>query len=132
MSMKNWEELILKDEVFQIVGAAMEVLNGLGHGLPEKPYEKALAVELGLRSISFRQQPRFEVLYKQTTIGEYLPDIVAFDAVVIEAKAIDAITDVERGQMLTYLRITGYSVGVILNFKRRALEWKRVVLESDR
>ncbi|WP_218961497.1 GxxExxY protein [Desulfobotulus mexicanus] len=51
----NTHELLLKDEVYQIVGCAMEVINTLGHGLLEKPYENALAVELGLREIPFRQ-----------------------------------------------------------------------------
>ena len=60
----NDEKLLLKDEVFQIVGSAIEVLNTLGHGLVEKPYENALAVEFDLRKIPFRQQPSFDVLYK--------------------------------------------------------------------
>ncbi len=60
----NDEKLLLKDEVFQIVGSAIEVLNTLGHGLVEKPYENALVVEFGLRKIPSRQQPSFDVLYK--------------------------------------------------------------------
>ena len=109
-------ELLLKDEVYQVVGGAMEVLNGLGHGLNEKPYENALVVEFGLRRIPFVQQPRFEVRYKGVNVGEYIPDLIAFNSVVVDAKVIEAITDHERGQMLNYLRITGHKVGVILNF----------------
>ena len=56
----NKHELLLKDEVYQIVGCAMEVMNTLGHGLLEKPYENALVVEFGLRSIPVRQQTRYE------------------------------------------------------------------------
>jgi GxxExxY protein len=125
------DKLLLKDEVFQIVGCAMEVLNGLGHGLHEKPYENALVVEFGLRGISHLQQPCYDVLYKTVKVAEYVPDLVAFNAVVVDAKVIEAITDHERGQMLNYLRITGLKVGVILNFKRAKLEWERLVLESD-
>jgi len=121
-----------KEEVYQIVGVAIEVLNGLGHGLHEKPYENALAVEFGLRTIPFTQQPRFDVLYKTIKVGEYVPDLVAFNAVVVDAKVIEAITDHERGQMLNYLRITGHKVGVILNFKRAKLEWERIVLDANR
>ncbi len=65
----NERELILKEEVFAVVGAAMEVLNVLGHGLIEKPYENALVVELGLRSIPVKQQPRYAVNYKGTVVG---------------------------------------------------------------
>src|SRR6058998_1671237 len=95
--------LLLKDEVYQIVGAAMEVLNELGHGLHEKPYENALVVEFGLRKIPFKQQPNFEVLYKGHKVGLFVPDLIAFEAVIVDAKVIDRITDVERGQMLNYL-----------------------------
>lgn len=69
--------------------------------------------------------------YKGVSVGEYVPDLVAFEAVVVDTKVVEAITDHERGQMLNYLRITGHPVGVILNFKRAKLEWERVVL-TDR
>jgi GxxExxY protein len=124
----NETKLLLKEEVFQIVGTAMEVLNQLAHGLHEKPYENALVVEFGLRNIPFRQQPHFDVLYKGIKVGEYVPDLIAFDAVVVDAKGIGRITDHERGQMLNYLRIAKMCVGVILNFKNTKLEWERVVL----
>jgi GxxExxY protein len=65
------EELLLKNEVYQIVGCAMEVLNELGHGLHEKPCENALVVEFGLRAIPYLQQPHYDVLYKKVKVGEY-------------------------------------------------------------
>ena len=80
--------LLLKNEVYQIVGCAMEVLNGLGHGLHEKPYENALVVEFQLHGIPFTQQPHYEVVYKQVKVGEYIPDLVAFEAVVVDPKTI--------------------------------------------
>jgi GxxExxY protein len=122
------EKLLLKDEVFRVVGCAIEVLNTLGHGLVEKPYENALVVEFLLRKIPFRQQPSFDVLYKGHKIGLFVPDLIAFDSVVVDTKIIDQITDHERGLMLNYLRITGLRVGVILNFKHSKLEWQRIAL----
>lgn len=68
------------------------------------------------------------MLYKGNKVGLFVPDLIAFDAVVIDTKVIDRITDHERGLMLNYLRITKLRVGVILNFKRRKLEWERIVL----
>jgi GxxExxY protein len=124
----NDDKLLLKEEVFQIVSSAIEVLNALGNGLVEKPYENALVVEFGLRKIPFRQQPSFDVLYKDQKIGLFVPDLIAFDSVVVDTKVIDRITNHERGLMLNYLRITNTRVGVILNFKRAKLEWERVVL----
>jgi GxxExxY protein len=118
------EKLLLKDEVFRVVGCAIEVLNTLGHGLVEKPYENALVVEFLLRKIPFRQQPLFDVLYKGHKIDLFVPDLIAFDSVVVDTKIIDH----ERGLMLNYLSITGLRVGVILNFKHSKLEWQRIAL----
>jgi len=128
MDTNRAEVLLLKTEVFQIVGCAIEILNTLGHGLLEKPYENALVVEFGLRKIPFRQQPSFDVLYKGQKVGVFVPDLIAFDSVVVDTKVIERITDHERGLMLNYLRITGLRVGVILNSKHRKLEWERIAL----
>jgi GxxExxY protein len=118
----NEEKLLFKDEVFQIIGCAIEVLNTLGHGIVEKPYENALVVEFGLRQIPFSQQPVFDVLYKGQKVGTFVSDLIVFNSIVVDTKVIDRITDHERGLMLNYLRITNLRVGVILNFKHRKLE----------
>ena len=122
--------LILKDEVYRVVGAALAVLKELGHGLHEKPYENALVVEFGLLGIPCEQQRRFPVIYKTIQVSEYVPDLIAFGSVIVDTKVIDGITDHERGKMLNYLRITGLKVGLILNFKRAKLEWERMVLSD--
>src|SRR5438105_15052165 len=101
----NDDKLLYKDEVFQIVRRAIEVLNTLGHGIVEKPYENALAAEFRLRGIPFRQQRSFDVLYKGQSVGLFIPDLIVFDALIVDAKVIDRITDHERGLMLNYLRI---------------------------
>ena len=106
----------------------MEVLNTLGHGLPEKPYENALVVELGLKGIAHTQQSRYRVIYKSVKVGEYIPDLIAFGRIVVDAKTIDRITDLGRGQVLNCLKITQHRVGLILDFKRPSLEWERLVL----
>jgi GxxExxY protein len=94
----------------------------------EKPYENALVVEFRLRQIPFRQQPAFDVLYKNQRVGTFVPDLIAFDSIIVDTKVIDRITDHERGLMLNYLQITKLRVGLILNFKHRKLEWERIVL----
>jgi GxxExxY protein len=123
----NEEKLLFKGEVFQIIGCAIEVLNTLGHGIVEKPYENARVLEFGLRQIPFEQQPAFDVLYKGQRVGVFVPDLIAFNSIVVDTKVIDRITDHERELMLNYLRITNLRVGVILNFKHRKLEWERIV-----
>ena len=123
-------DLLLKDEVYRIVGTAFSVLRELGHGLHEKPYENALVVEFGLLGVAFEQQRRFPVIYKTVHVAEYVPDLIAFGSVIVDTKVIDSITEHERGQMINYLRVTGLKVGVILNFKRAKLEWERIVLSD--
>src|SRR5438270_11317986 len=98
----NNEKLLAKEEVFQIVGCAIEALNTLGHGLLENPYENALAVEFGMRNIPFRQQPLFDVLYKGQKVGLFIPDLIAFDGGAVDTQVIYGITDHERGLMLNY------------------------------
>ena len=117
-----------EDLTRSILGAAMEVLNHLGHGLHEKPYENALVVELGLRKIPYDQQSSFDVLYKGIRVGEYIPDLIVDRSVVVDTKVIDRITEYELGQMINYLKVTGLKVGLTINFKRAKLEWRRVVV----
>ena len=122
------DKLILKAETEAILGAAFEVMNVLGPGLLEKPYERALCVEFELRGIPFTQQPPHEVLYKGRHVGLYVPDIIAFGQVVVDTKVIDNITKHEHALMINYLHLTRRPVGLIINFKRAKLEWKRLVL----
>ena len=120
-------QFLLKDETHQIIGSAMEVLNEIGHGFHEKIYENALVVEFGLRRIPVIQQPDFRVIYKSVIVGSYVPDLVCFDQVVVDAKTIEEITDHEIGKMLNYLKVTNLQVGLLINFKHPKLEFKRVV-----
>ena len=120
-------QYLLKEETHRIIGFAFEVLNELGHGLYEKIYENAIVIDFQLNRIPYRQQFKFEVLYKKQLVGFYVPDLIAFDQVVVDCKTIDRITDEERGKMINYLKITGFRVGLILNFKHPRLEFERIV-----
>jgi len=122
------EALLLKDEVYEITGCAMSVLNELGHGFAEKVYENALALEFEGKSISYIKQPHKEVFYKGHSVGVYVPDFVVMDKVIVELKTIEKIGNNEKAQVLNYLKATGLNVGVILNFKHSRLDWQRVVL----
>jgi GxxExxY protein len=121
-------KLLLKAETEKIIGFAFEVLNEIGHGLNEKIYENSLTVLFKQSGVAFDQQRRFSVLFRGVEVGEFIPDLIAFGSVIVDAKVIDRITDHERGQMLNYLRITKLRVGLILNFKNARLEFERIVL----
>ena len=121
-------DLIYKKEVYEIISCAMEVLNELGHGFHEKIYENALCVEFELRGIKYLQQKEFDINYKHKKIGEYVPDLIVYDKIVVDTKVIKEITDHETGKMLNYLKVTKQKVGLIINFKYSKLEWKRLIL----
>ena len=101
----NKHELLYKEEVYQVVGCAMEVLNTLGNGLLEKPYENALVVEFQQQGIPYAQQPRFPVIYKSVNVGEYIPDLIVFDKIIVDTKAIEKIGNIEKAQIINYLKI---------------------------
>jgi GxxExxY protein len=117
----NERELLLKAEVYAVVGCAIEVLKVRGHGLHERIYENCLSVEFRLRGIEHMQQERHRVEYKGEVVGEYVPDLVVQNGLIVDTKTIERVTDHERGQMLNYLRITGLQVGLVLNFSTRGL-----------
>ena len=85
-------------------------------------------MEFGLREIPCEQQRTYEIMYKSVKVGEYIPDLIVFGKIVVDAKVIEKITDHEIGQVLNYLKITGLKVGLIVNFKHAKLEWKRIAL----
>lgn len=125
-------ELLEKDLVFKIVGCAMRVHTEIGRGLREKTYERALCIEFRHAQLASAQQTSYPVFYRGEKVDEFIPDLVVENRVVVDTKCISTITDVERGQMLNYLRVTGLKVGLILNFSKASLEWERIVLDGIR
>jgi GxxExxY protein len=121
-------KLFSKAGTEKIIGFAFGMLNEIGHGLHEKIYERALTVLLKQPAVAFAQHRRFSVLFRGVEVGEFVPDLIVLGSVIVETKIVDQITDFERGPMLSYLRITGLRVGLILNFKKTRLEFDRLVL----
>ena len=117
-------------ETERIIGSAFSVLNAVGHGYHEKIYENAMVVEFLHQDIHFLQQARFPVHHREIKVGEFIPDLIGFGKVIVDAKTITKITDHEIGQMLNYLRVSGLQVGLILNFKYSKLEFRRVTLST--
>jgi GxxExxY protein len=110
-------ELVLRDEVYQIVGAAMEVYWQLGRGFLEPVYQEALEIELGKRGIPFQSQERLSIRYKgQALQKEYAPDLILFGQIIAELKVLDRLSGPEEAQLLNYLKATGMRVGLLFNF----------------
>ncbi len=122
-------DLVYKDEVYAIVGAAMEVYNDLGPGFLENVYQEAMEIEVETRSIPFNAQQQITVKYKNRPLKKYyIADLICYDKIIVEIKAMDNLTLREEGQMLNYLKATRMKVGVLINFGHYpSLEWKRLV-----
>lgn len=122
-------ELILKDEVFAIIGAAIEVHSELGQGFLEGVYQEALEIELAERRIPFTAQSPITIQYKGRPLSKcYVADVVCYGQIIVELKALDKLTSREEAQLLNYLRATGMRVGLLINFGSSGkLEWKRMV-----
>jgi GxxExxY protein len=110
-------KLIHEDLTEQVIGAAIEVHRTLGPGLLESAYEECLCHELHLRGIHFQRQVPLPVQYKGVNLDcGYRIDIVVEDAVVLELKCCEHMLPVHEAQLLTYLKLTGIRVGLIMNF----------------
>ncbi len=124
---KKETDLIFRDEVYSIVGAAMEVHSVLGNGFLEAVYQAAFKLELKSRNIPFETEKELPVFYKgQQLETSYRADVICFGQIIVELKAIDKLTSKEESQLLNYLSATGLRVGLLINFGSRGkLEWKR-------
>ncbi len=123
-------ELVFKEEVYQIIGAAMDVYYQLGRGFLEPIYQEAFEIELGRRHIPYQAQCKIRVYYKGQPLETfYKADVICFDQIVAELKACDRLTGIEDSQIINYLKATRKRVGLVINFGSRGkLEWKRFVL----
>ena len=122
-------ELLLKDEVYAVVGAAMEVHQELGSGFLEPVYQEAMEIELQLRNIPFDAQKRLRISYKGHPLEkEYIPDFVCYEQLIVDIKALGRLSGTEEAQVLNYLKATGLRVGLLINFGTHPkMEWKRFV-----
>ena len=121
------EELVkdypLNDLTDKIVGAAIEVHRHLGPGLLESAYEKCLIYELEKLGYRVENQKSLPIIYKELTIEQgYRMDLLVEGQVVVELKTVDAISDVHQAQILTYLKLSGCKVGLLINFNVRLLK----------
>ena len=106
-----------------IVDAGLKVHKALGPGLLESAYEHCLAFELGARGLPVRRQVALPVIYEaQTLDAGYRVDLVVADAVIVEIKAVDALTRVHQAQILTYLKLSKLRLGLLMNFNVELLK----------
>ena len=125
-------ELLYREEVYQIIGAAMEVHKILGAGFLEAVYQEALEKEFMLRNIPYEREKHLKIFYKGQELSKfYVADFVCFDNIIVELKALSALTNDHLAQVLNYLKATGNVIGLLINFGQRSLEYKRVILSAN-
>ena len=123
------------DLTYRIIGAAMAVHNRLGPGYKEEVYERALAAELSQRNIAARSQAPVEVWHDGAPVGLFYLDLFVEEMVIVEIKAFShQVTNDELAQVINYLKATGAPIGLLFNFGRRRLEYRRIFPgnQSDR
>ena len=120
----------MRDErTFSIIGAAMEVHKELGCGFLEAVYQKeALGKEFIYQRIPFQAQPVIRIAYKGRALDKtYQPDFICYEEIIVEIKAISALSGLEEAQLINYLKATGLHIGLLLNFGSTSLEYRRLV-----
>jgi len=120
------------DLTYRIIGAAMAVHNEIGHGFKEEVYEKALEVKLNCAGINVERQYQIIIEYEGEQVAIFYLDLFAEKKVVVEVKAFShQVTNDELAQVINYLKATGAPVGLLFNFGRRKLEYRRVFPGKD-
>jgi GxxExxY protein len=122
-------DLIYRDETYQIIGCCMEVHRELGKGHNEVIYKDALQIELGRNQIRFAREAEYTISYKGIVLPhKYYCDFVAMEKIILEAKAVECLTDSHIRQVLNYLAAARLRLRLLVNFGEDSLVWKRVVL----
>ena len=120
--------LVYKDESFKIIGACMEVHKTLGCGFHEFVYQEALAIELQLRGVPFEREKELDVSYKGNILNrKYIPDFICFGKIIVELKALSELHSQNEAQVLNYLKVTDFRLGLLVNFGAERLISKRIV-----
>jgi GxxExxY protein len=123
-------ELLLKQEVFEIIGAVYEVYYTMGTGFLEPVYHEALEIELRRRGIPFESEEELALYYKETRLKKlYVADLICYGQIIIELKVLPRLTNIEVAQLINYMKITKMRVGLLVNFGSSPKpEWKRYVI----
>lgn len=123
------EEYLYKQECYDIIGAAMEVHNELGHGFLEPVYQEALSIVFQESGIPYIKEQVLEIHFKGRHLNKkYVADFICYDEVIVELKAMENLAPEHIAQVLNYLKATGKKLGLLINFGTSKLQYKRVIL----
>ena len=121
--------LVHEEKTYAIIGACYEVHKHLGNGFLEAVYAEALTKELCTRKIQHEREKVLEIRYKDFILDKkYVADLICYDVIIVELKAISGLTPQNEAQLINYLKATGLKVGLLVNFGEKSLKYKRFVL----
>ena len=120
--------LLYEKESYSIIGAAIAVHKELGHGFLEAVYQEALEKEFQLSLIPYKREFPLKIFYKNEPLEKtYITDFICYDNIIVELKALNAITNEHQSQLINYLTATKLKLGIIINFGKPSIEHKRIV-----
>jgi GxxExxY protein len=126
-SKKRVGEKVLYPELsYRVMNAVFEVHNQLGPGFTENIYERALILEFDKRGIAYKAQKQIEIIYKGEKLGNYRLDLLVEGCIILELKAVIALNDLFKHQLLSYLRATDLKLGILVNFGAKRVEYIRI------
>jgi len=122
------EDFLYQSETYKIIGAMMEVHKTLGCGFLEAVYQEALAIEFDRQKIPYVKEKKLLLFYKEVQMEKfYSADFLCYDKIVVEIKALSALTSTHNSIMINYLNATKFKVGILGNFGEKSLKYKRLV-----
>ena len=124
----NKSNIVYPDLSYQIMGAIFEVHKRLGPGFLESVYQKALIEELSGRGMNVETEKVIDLTYKDKKIGTHRLDLVIEDKVVVELKTVESFSIHHKAQLTSYLKASGYKLGILVNFSKAKIEYRRVVI----
>ncbi len=118
--------VIYPNESYKIIGCMMKVHREMGCGFLEKVYQEALEREFIAEGIPFQREANLKIYYRGVPLQqEYIADFVCYDKIIVELKAISKLSDVDKAQVINYLKATGYELGILANFGETSLKTER-------
>lgn len=125
-TIKEEKELLHSDLTRTILGCCFEVMGELGPGFLERVYKNALFIAMMHKGLQVDTERSYEVIFRGKIVGRYAADLVVNNTVIIELKCCENLISEHQAQLFNYLKVSGLSVGLLVNFRRRKLEWKRL------
>jgi len=125
------DDLQFKEEVHEIIGAAMAVHRYFGCGFTEKVYQDALEIELANRDIPSQREPELHIEYNDKVLAStFKPDFICYDSIIVELKAVKELDDMHRSQAINYGKVAGSEISILINFGETSLKFERYLIKK--